>query len=126
MVTLAPWNSAILSGPPWLSESNQLIPHNSSVFPSLGLGYRLIETVPDTEGQMLSNSWNDRRQDDRLQRNFQRGLARILLSLAAVPLPRIGAFRLDDTGCIHLDNRPLGTEDIMQENEGFPRIMPRQ
>ncbi|QPG95177.1 hypothetical protein C2857_007774 [Epichloe festucae Fl1] len=101
------------------------IPHNSSVSTSLGLGYLVIETIPDTEGRMLSASWEERREDDRLQRNLQRDLARILLSLAAVPLPRIGAFRLDDTGYIHLDNRPLSTEVIMQENEDLPLDMPR-
>lgn len=85
----------------------------------------MIETVPDTEGRMLSDSWEEKREDDRLQCNLQRGLARILLSLAAIPLPRIGAFRLDDTGYIHLDNRPLTTEVIMQENEDIPLDMPR-
>ncbi|KAG9250627.1 uncharacterized protein F5Z01DRAFT_629100 [Emericellopsis atlantica] len=101
------------------------IPHNSSFSTSLGLGYLVIETIPDTEGRMLSASWEEKRKDDRLQYNLQRGLARILLSLAAVPLPRIGAFRLDDTGYIHLDNRPLTTEVIMQENENLPLEMPR-
>ncbi|KAF2021873.1 hypothetical protein BU24DRAFT_417506 [Aaosphaeria arxii CBS 175.79] len=101
------------------------IPHNSSVLSTLGLGYLVIETIPDTEGSMLSNSWEDKRGDDRLQSNLKRGLARILLSLAAIPLPRIGAFRLDDAGYVHLDNRPLNAEIIMQENEGFPIIIPR-
>ena len=80
----------------------------------------MIETIADTEGRMLSSSWDEKREDDRLQRNLQRGLARILLSFAAVPLPRIGAFRLDDAGYIHLDNRPLSTELIMKENEDLP------
>ncbi|KAK7398157.1 hypothetical protein QQX98_012472 [Neonectria punicea] len=101
------------------------IPHNSSAPASLGLGYLVIETIADTEGRMLSSSWDEKREDDRLQSNLQRGLARILLSLAAVPLPRIGAFRLDDAGYIHLDNRPLSTEVIMQENEDLPLNVPR-
>ncbi|RMD40837.1 hypothetical protein DV735_g4313, partial [Chaetothyriales sp. CBS 134920] len=92
---------------------------------SFGLGYLVIETIPDTEGRMLSESWEDKCEDDVLQGNLQRGLARILLSLAAVPLPRIGAFRLDNAGYIHLDNRPLSVEFIMQENEDFPLVMPR-
>ena len=71
---------------------------------------------------MLSESWDENREDDRKLDNLQRGLARILLSLAAVPLPRIGAFRLDDAGYIHLDNRPLRSEIIMQENEAFRLI----
>jgi hypothetical protein len=74
---------------------------------------------------MLSTSWEEKHQDGRLQRNLQQGLARILLSLAAVPLPRIGAFRLDNAGYIHLDNRPLSTEVIMQENEDLPLNLSR-
>ena len=107
-----------------IPRPTQYIPHNSSLG-SLGLGYLVIETIADTEGRMLSSSWDENREDDRLQTNLQRGLAQILLSLAAVPLPRIGAFRLDDNGYIHLDNRPLSAEVIMQENEDFPLIMSR-
>lgn len=100
--------------------------HKSSARVSLGLGYLVIETIADTEGRILSSSWDEERHDDRLQSNLQRSLAQILLSLAAVPLPRIGAFRLDDAGYVHLDNRPLCTEIIMQENEDLPLTMPRQ
>lgn len=85
----------------------------------------MIETIADSEGRMLSISWDEKRGDDLLQSNLQRGLARILLSLAAVPLPRIGAFRLDDAGYIHLDNRPLSTEIILHENENLPLDLPR-
>ncbi|KAF5017204.1 hypothetical protein F66182_10893 [Fusarium sp. NRRL 66182] len=99
------------------------IPHNSSVLASLGLGYLVIETV--TEGSLLSTAWEDNRENNRLQGNLQRSLARILISLAAVPLPRIGAFRLDDAGHVQLDNRPLTMEVVMQENEDIPLDMPR-
>ncbi|CAG9951872.1 unnamed protein product [Clonostachys rosea f. rosea IK726] len=105
--------------------STHYIPHRSSNLSSLKLGYLVIETITECEGSMLSSSWDENHEDDRLQSNLQRSLARILLSLAAVPLPRIGAFRLDDVGCIHLDNRPLSTEVIMQENEGLPLRVPR-
>lgn len=108
-----------------MSCSTHYIPHRSSDLSSLKLGYLVIETITECEGSMLSSSWDENHEDDRLQSNLQRSLARILLSLAAVPLPRIGAFRLDDVGCIHLDNRPLSTEVIMQENEGLPLRVPR-
>ncbi|KAF4977275.1 hypothetical protein FZEAL_6163 [Fusarium zealandicum] len=106
----------------WLQEHCPSVPIPHLYGIGLATGQ---QTIPDTEGTMLSSSWEEKRGDDRLQRNLQRGLARLLLSLAAVPLPRIGAFRLDDAGYIHLDNRPLSTEIIMQENENLPINIPR-
>ena len=84
---------------------------------SLGIGYLLIETI--ISGSMLSETWEEKRHDDKLQENLQRGLARIMLSLASIPLPRIGSFRFDDSGYLHLDNRPLSVHFTVQENEGI-------
>lgn len=69
---------------------------------------------------MLSESWDENVDDVRLQDNLQRSLARIMLSLARIPLPRIGAFRLYDKGYLQLDNRPLNVMFAMHENEGIP------
>jgi hypothetical protein len=83
----------------------------------------LIETIVD--GEMLSDTWKDKHDDERLRDNLYRGLAQTMLALTRVPLPRIGAFRLDDNGYLHLDNRPLSVEIVMQENEGMPLDIPR-
>ncbi|RDA93520.1 hypothetical protein CP533_4006 [Ophiocordyceps camponoti-saundersi (nom. inval.)] len=97
---------------------SQYVCHRSSSLAGLGIGYLLIETI--TTGEMLSESWDEKQNDPRLQENLQRGLARIMLSLASIDLPRIGAFRLDGKGCLHLDNRPLNIQFTMHENEGIP------
>ncbi|KAG6039880.1 hypothetical protein E4U41_001880 [Claviceps citrina] len=93
--------------------------HRSGRFADLDVGYLLIETI--TSGAMLSELWDDeKRKDVRLQDNLQRGLARIMLSLAKVDLPRIGTFRLDDEGHLRLHNRPVSVQSTIQENEGIP------
>ena len=67
---------------------------------------------------MLLTWWGETRDDDGLRRNPQQGLARMLLLLAAVPLPRIA-------GYIHHDDRPLSAEIVMQEKEDLALCLPR-
>ncbi|CAK7262921.1 hypothetical protein SEPCBS119000_000221 [Sporothrix epigloea] len=55
--------------------------------------------------------------------NLFRGVSRIILSLARVPQPRIGAFRFNDDGTISLDSRPVSAEMIVLENAGAPRTV---
>ncbi|EQL01643.1 hypothetical protein G6O67_006995 [Ophiocordyceps sinensis] len=98
-------------------QPSQYVVHRSSRFADLDVGYLLIETI--TTGEMLSESWDEKHNDLRLQENLQRGLARIMLSLASLSLPRIGTFRLDGKGYLHLDNRPLSVQFAVQENEGI-------
>ncbi|EFY90683.1 hypothetical protein MAC_03263 [Metarhizium acridum CQMa 102] len=99
-------------------QPSRYVCHPSSRFADLDIGYLLIQTI--TSGEMLSESWDEKRDDVRLQDNLQRSLARMMLSLASVPLARIGAFRLDNNGYLHLDNRPLNVMFTMHENEGIP------
>lgn len=47
-------------------------------------------------------------------------LARIMPSLRSSPLPHIGAFRVDNDGYLQFDNRPLGVQFTIQDNEGIP------
>lgn len=47
-------------------------------------------------------------------------IARIMLSLNRVRLPRIGSLTLDDDGFIRLTNRPLTLRLQTMENEGIP------
>lgn len=56
---------------------------------------------------MLYKSWQDHRHDESLRTNLYRGLARVMLDLARVPLPRIGSWTLNDRGILSLTNRPF-------------------
>ncbi len=72
---------------------------------------------------MLATTWKQQRQDpDRRQKLF-RGMARIMLSLARVPQPRIGSFYFGHDGSIALTNRPLTTTLMILENDGAPRTI---
>ncbi|CAK7200806.1 hypothetical protein SEUCBS139899_003505 [Sporothrix eucalyptigena] len=55
--------------------------------------------------------------------NLFRGVSRIILALARVPQPRIGAFRFNDNGTISLDGRPATADMIVLENAEAPRTM---
>lgn len=56
-------------------------------------------------------------------RNLFRGVSRVILALARVPQPRIGAFRFNDDGTISLDNRPVTADMFVLENARAPRTM---
>ncbi|KAM3439878.1 hypothetical protein MY4824_002385 [Beauveria thailandica] len=103
-----------------LEQPSQLVPHHSADLADLDVGYLLIQTIESAK--MLSISWDDKYKDTRLQENLQRGIARVMLSLASasLPLPCIGTFRVDNRGYLRLDNRPLSIQSTMQENEGIP------
>ncbi|OAR02626.1 hypothetical protein LLEC1_04132 [Akanthomyces lecanii] len=93
-------------------KPSQLVPHQCASIAELDVGYLLIQTITAATGTMLSDSWDDKYTDPRRQENLQRDLARIMLSLARTSLPHIGAFRIDDAGCLRLDNRPLARHTL--------------
>ncbi|KAG5916626.1 hypothetical protein E4U42_007571 [Claviceps africana] len=105
-------------------QPSPYVSHFSSRFVGLDVGYLLIETIHS--GKMLSETWDGHCKDIRRQQNLQRDLARIMISLAKISLPRIGSFRLDEKGYIRLDNRPLSIQFTMQENEGIPLGISRE
>ncbi|KAK3335106.1 hypothetical protein B0T19DRAFT_113 [Cercophora scortea] len=85
--------------------------------------YVLLEYIDPAIGQMLSNTWNKHREDPaRRQRLFQ-GMSKIMLSLARLPQPRIGAFQFNNDGTITLSKRPLCCTIMLLENDGAPRTM---
>ncbi|OAA60382.1 hypothetical protein SPI_05506 [Niveomyces insectorum RCEF 264] len=55
--------------------------------------------------------------------NLFRSVSRVLLAVARIPQPRIGAFRFNDDGTISLDNRPITCGVFLLENDGAPRTM---
>ncbi|KAL9607871.1 MAG: hypothetical protein Q9167_007260 [Letrouitia subvulpina] len=83
-------------------------------------GYLLVDYIEEDEGVMLSETWEEKRQDKSRRANLFRGLSRIILSLDRIPLARIGSFTLDNTGVLSLTNRPLTLRLQDLENGGIP------
>lgn len=69
---------------------------------------------------MLSNTWADHQHDIKLRKTLFHSLSRILLSIARIPIPRIGSFIIDHEGYLVLANRPLSIEIQQLENEEIP------
>lgn len=92
---------------------------------TLGVGYLLMDYIEETEGKMLSESWDILRHDQDRRINLFRDLSRIMLSLASLPLPRIGSFTIDDRGMLGLTNRPLTLRLQDLENGGVPTEIDR-
>jgi hypothetical protein len=82
----------------------------------------IIDYIED--GEMLSTTWADQNTRKDLRNNLFRGLARVMLSLSRVALPKIGSFIIDDYGFISLANRPLTLMLHDLENEKIPVDMP--
>ncbi|KAJ5107012.1 hypothetical protein N7456_003687 [Penicillium angulare] len=89
----------------------------------LNSGYLLLECIQN--GQMLSTTWQERHRNPTYRQTFFRDLAKIMLSLTSVPLPRIGSFQIDEKGILRLTNRPLTSEIHNLENENVPSEIPR-
>lgn len=87
------------------------------------VGYLVIEHV--AEGKMLSETWKERRGDQDRRVNLFQDLSRILLSLAKLPLPRIGSWTMDNQGILSLSNRPLTFQLQHSENLNIPTGIPR-
>jgi hypothetical protein len=92
---------------------------------SLRTGYLLLEYIEPSTGQMLSKTWNKQREDPTRKQNLFRSMARLILSLARIPQPRIGSFRFHNDGIVTLTNRPLPCSTMILENDGAPRIIQR-
>lgn len=84
-----------------------------------------MEYIEESQGMMLSKSWEERRHDKNLRLNLFSDLSRIMLSLARLPLPRIGSLTIDKHGVLCLLNRPLTLRLQHLENEGIPTNIDR-
>lgn len=85
----------------------------------------VIDYIETADAEMLSSTWETKRQDERARTNLFRDLSRIMLSLAKIPLQRIGSFTMDNQGVISLTNRPLRLQLHQLENEGIPTNISR-
>jgi hypothetical protein len=92
---------------------------------SLEIGHLVIDFVEETDGTMLSASWESHRQDESRLANLFQGLSRIMLALGKIPLPHIGSFTMDNNGVVRLTNRPLTLQIHQLENEGIPTNISR-
>ncbi|KAF2459375.1 hypothetical protein BDY21DRAFT_413954 [Lineolata rhizophorae] len=79
----------------------------------LKTGYLFMDYIDDSK--MLIESWEELRHDQTRRANLFRGLSRIMLSFARVPLPRV----------LSLSNRPLTLRLHALENEGVPTNIDR-
>jgi hypothetical protein len=84
-----------------------------------------MDYIEPTDARMLSESWDEHRQNQDLKLNLFRGLSRIMLSLSQLPLPRIGSWTIDERGVLSLKNRPLLLQFQSLENENIPTGIPR-
>ncbi|PWY88822.1 hypothetical protein BO94DRAFT_623886 [Aspergillus sclerotioniger CBS 115572] len=89
------------------------------------VGYLLVEYIEESTGTMLFNTWPLQHTCSRLRTNFFRDLSRIFLSLAKIPLQKIGSFTIDNRGFLKHTNRPLSLGIQELENEEIPVDMPR-
>ncbi|EEP81184.1 predicted protein [Uncinocarpus reesii 1704] len=101
------------------------IPQEGLDLSILKAGYLLIERIPESYGRMLSCTWEDKRHDKGLRANLFKGISKTILTLAQVPVPRIGSFMIDDSGFLTLSNRPLTLEIMDSESQQIPVDIPR-
>ncbi|EER39373.1 conserved hypothetical protein [Histoplasma capsulatum H143] len=105
---------------------SKYVRHQGPSFDVLKAGYLLIEYIDKSKGTTLSYTWEDKRDDNGLRGNLSKGLSRILLDIAKVPVPRIGSFVIDDDdGFLMLNNRPLSIEIHELEGKQIPVDIPR-
>ncbi|KAL8826849.1 MAG: hypothetical protein Q9170_007247 [Blastenia crenularia] len=93
---------------------------------SLDNGYLLIDYIEESDGVMLSKSWEENQHDQSRRANLFRDMSRVILSLGRIPLPRIGSFTIDNTGRMSLTNRPLTVQLHMLENGNIPTNIARR
>jgi hypothetical protein len=91
----------------------------------LSTAYMILEYIGPNTGQMLSSTWEKHRNDPFRRQKLFRGMARLMLSLANIPQPRIGSFQFHPDGTITLTNRPLPCSVIILENDGALRTIQR-
>ncbi|KAI0467909.1 hypothetical protein F4859DRAFT_219128 [Xylaria cf. heliscus] len=87
--------------------------------------YMLLEYLGPDVGKMLSDTFDIHREHKAHRQRLFRGISRIMLSLARIPQPHIGSFRLNVDGTVTLTNRPLSCSMMILENDGATRTIKR-
>ncbi|KAJ5641006.1 hypothetical protein N7528_000631 [Penicillium herquei] len=103
------------------------VSHQRSIL--LGSGYLIMDFIGNSESEepveMLSETWDQHRDQQEKRENLFKGLSRIILSMSQTPLPRIGSWTLDSNGVLKLSNRPLTLRLHQLENAGIPTNIDR-
>ncbi|EEP81822.1 predicted protein [Uncinocarpus reesii 1704] len=89
----------------------------------LTTAYIVLEFIGPETGRTLSETWEEHRGSQEHRKKIFQGMARVLVSLARLPQPRIGSFKFRNDGTISLTNRPLLCDMVILENDGAPQIM---
>lgn len=82
-------------------------------------GYTLIDWIDNDDEQVLSNVFRAPHTEKQTQ-NLYQGMAKIIVSLAKVPQPRIGSWTIGNDGQLSLSNRPLLCHLQELENLNIP------
>ncbi|KAJ0424772.1 hypothetical protein BJY00DRAFT_298786 [Aspergillus carlsbadensis] len=80
------------------------IPQRRATF--IDHAYMLIDWIDNEDEQVLSNVFRAPHTEEQTQ-NLYQSMAKIIVSLAKVPQPRIGSWTISDDGRLSLSNRPL-------------------
>ena len=88
-------------------------------------GYMIVENFGASFGQQLPLVVRNKKMtsEPTKMRNLFRGISRIILALAHIPQPKIGALRILDDVTISLNNRPITSSMFLLENEGAARTI---
>ena len=78
-----------------------------------------MDFVEDEETQLLSKSWSIRDEDRQRGANFYKDLARTMLVMSRVHMPRIGSVRVDEESALTLPNQPLTFRLHQLKNRGI-------
>ena len=89
----------------------------------ISTAYMVLEYIGPNTGQMLFSSWEKQRNDPICRQNLFRGMARLMLSSANIPQPRIGFFQFHTDGTISLTIRPDPCSVIILGNDGALRTI---
>lgn len=84
-----------------------------------------MDYIEDSDGKMLSESWEELHHDPNRRTTLFRDMSRIILALGQSPMPRIGSLTIDNRGILSLTNRPLTCQLQIMENEGIPANIDR-
>ncbi|OJD22690.1 hypothetical protein ACJ73_05963 [Blastomyces percursus] len=96
------------------------IPNHTPMFQNRFGSYLVMDYIEESEGQMLSKTWNEYRGDEKRLTNLFNGLSRLRLVMSRIKLTKIGSFTVDDNGLLRLANRPLTSMLQESENTGIP------
>jgi Phosphotransferase enzyme family len=84
-----------------------------------------MDYIEDSDGRMLSESWEELHHDSNRRTTLFRDISRIILALGQSPMPRIGSLTIDNQSVLSLTNRPLTCQLQIMENEGIPTNIDR-